>query len=627
MGGWFLFKLIPLVAFESPSSLCSTTAFHCKAKIMDEIVSIQAQATRSPTFGCLPNHIFQLIFQSGVSQDDLRQLRLVNKDCCAAATSVVLRLTPIKAADLLPRFSSLEAVDFSAVVPAAWSESSLTCLEQARNLTSIRFGQSTQLTTSGAATIARFKQLQSIECIDVQLTDTAFRKWSVLTNLTSLSLLGCRQLSASALNSISSLKNLESVELGSCHGVNDSVLATLGALPKMRKVDLSSCDNFTEVGLAALGAAKLLTTLLLPACWQIDDTMLITLCSAMPNLITLSLFEAGEGVSDAGLLHLTSMTCLTGLDLGYSCWAHTSEGLQQVVSALPALKMLNIGGAEGVTDTILATVASKLTSLTILDVSECQRVTDQGVQHLSQLTNLQELHLGWNLKMVDRALSALPAGLTKLDLSYCAEVSLIPLTPNSLPHLAHLHLRRCPLVNDAGLNSLAAAAPALQHLDISYCINITSRGLRCLSSLTTLHTLNISACHRAATVLGLGSLASVPSLKTLDVSHLPRLDNGCMQAVSFVSQLQHLSLRECPRITDHGLLALLRIPKLLSLEIDGRNVSKESVEKLQMRCPCLRRVRIACKDFTWSSFNDRYERSYGNNNGAGTSYSLGHYQY
>jgi Leucine-rich repeat (LRR) protein len=582
----------------------------------ENVQVLDPQSARCTNIASLPTHILYLIFSTASSEDDLRSLRLVNKDFRVAATAAVRRLTPIKAADLLPHFSGLEAIDFSMIAhSAAWSESTLVCLEQSRSLTSLRFGQSTQLTTSGAAKIAKIKQLQSIECLDVQLTDSALRHWSRLRNLTSLSLLGCRQLTQASLKAtIGNLKGLEVVELGSCQGVTDSVLATLGTLPKLRKVDLSSCDNFTEVGLAALGAANpSLKTLLLPACWQIDDTMLITLCSAIPNLETLSLFEAGEGVSDAGLLHLTSLTALTGLDLGYSCWSHTSEGLQQVISALPAtLKMLNIGGAEGVTDSILTTVASKLTALTMLDVSECQRTTSLGVQQLSSLLNLQELHLGWNLKMIDSALSALPAGLTKLDLSYCAEVSLTPLLANSLPKLAHLHLKRCPLVTDAGLASLTAAAPALQHLDVSYCVNITSSGLRGLSRLPKLQYLNISACPRAATVLGLGYLAAVPNLTTLEVCHLPRLDNGCMQAVSFVSQIKHLFLRECPRITDHGLLALLRIPKLLSLEIDGRNVSKEAVKKLQLRLPLLRRVRIACKDFTWSSFNDRYERNYGN---------------
>ncbi|KAG7667523.1 hypothetical protein Ndes2526B_g07522 [Nannochloris sp. 'desiccata'] len=589
---------------------------------MNETTSLETQSVRTTTFSSLPSHIIQKIFSNVSSHDDIRQLRLVNKELSTAATAAVRRLTPIKAADLLSRFSGLEAVDFSSVTAqGAWSESTLACLEHAKNLTALRFGQTSQLTSSGAANIAKLKQLRSIECLDVQLTDNSFRHWSRLTNLTALSLLGCRQLSEYALNAaISRLKNLEIVELGSCQGVSDKVLATLGTLVNLIKVDLSSCDNFTEVGLAALGSAKSLKTLLLPACWQIDDTMLMTLCSALPNLVTLSLFEAGEGVSDAGLLHLTSLIHLTGLDLGYSCWAHTSEGLQRVLSALPALKMLNIGGAEGVTDAVLHTVASTLSALTMLDVSECQRTTSAGIQQLSFLPNLQELYLGWNIKMVNSALSALPSSLNKLDLSYCAEISLVSLGANSLPKLAHLHLRRCPLVKDTALASLTAAAPALQHLDISYCLNITSSGLRYLSTLTSLTHLNISACHRAATVLGLGYLAAVPNLGSLEASHLPRLDNGCMQAVSFVNQLKHLCLKECPRITDHGLLALLRIPKLISLEIDGRNVSKEAVEKLQSRLPFLRRVRIACKEFTWSSFN-RYERNYGN--GSGSTYYRG----
>ena len=444
--------------------------------------------------------------------------------------------------------------------------------------------------------------------IDSVITDSALLKWSNLKKLTSLSLLGCKELTQAALIGLfAELPCLQEIELGSTNiAVTDDVLAALGnaeKLPRLRKIDLSSCDNFTEVGIAALysAASSQLETLLLSACWHVDDAMMVTLCSSLPQLQCLSLFEAGEGVSDYGMLQLTKLSHLTSLDLGYSCWGHTNRGLQQFLSTLSSsstLKMLNIGGAEGVDDAVLRIVSQKLGSLTALDISECQRTTAAGVQQLSQLSALKELSLGWNLKLKSSALAALPRQLTKLDLSYCSALCFTALQPASLSHLEYLELRRCSQLTDAGLTCLVAAAPSLHRLDLSYCLNITSAGLRCLSALTSLSFLTLTGCGRATTVLGFAALAGCPQLTTLEACNNPRVDNGCIQSLSFAGkQLRSLSLRGCPRLCDFSVAALGRISSLEQLEIDGRGVTQAAMTKLHAKLPRLRKVRMmACKD-------------------------------
>ena len=548
----------------------------------------------SKCIASLPPHILSSIFS--LNENDLRQLRLVNREFYTAATSVVTSLRPTKGDALIPKFSGLKSIDFTALPADAWPEVSLGYLKNAKGITSLKFGSSSFITATDGATIATLTSLRSIEVHDIKMANSALHCWSNLSALTSISLLGCRDLTENGLAVLGTLKNLEIVELGSCQGVTDKVLATLSTLPLLNKLDISSCDNFTEEGLAALSAAPCLRTVLLAACWHVDDEMLCTLCRSLPNLECLSLFEAGEGASDTGLGYLTALTRLTGLDLGYSCWAHTSGGLERVIPSFPGLQMLNIGGTDGACNDVLRAVGSHLTALTMLDISECQRVTVNGIKELRNLPKLQEMHLGWNMRLKSSALRNLPSSLTHLDLSYCAELSLNPLEPGSLPNVEHVQVRRCALLDDAGLACLAAAAPNLLHVDLSYCSNISSYGLKCLSSLTQLSSVVISGCHRAVTVLGLGNLAALPALLTLEACNNPRLDDGCMQAVSFVRQLKHLSLRGCPRISDHGVLALSRIAKLETLKIDGRNVTQAAIEKLQARLPRLRRVQMTSRD-------------------------------
>jgi hypothetical protein len=329
---------------------------------------------------------------------DLRQLRLASKELCAWASASVRALRPAAGADLPRRFPALQALDLCGV--EEWEEAASACLEplaHASALTALKLGRRNPLTPEGAAAVAALTGLRSLELLESPLSDAALLRWTSLTALTSLSLRDCARLSDAGLAAAAgALLELQAVELGPCAGgvgVGDATLRVLGSLPALRRVDLTACDGFTPAGLEALAAAGALRTLLLPACWHLGDAALSAVAAAMPRLECLGLFEAGEGVTDAGLLALTRLTRLTALDLGYSCWSHTAGGLAALLRGLPALRMLNLAGAEGVCDATLEAAAQSLTRLTRLDASECQRVTLAGVRHLATLPELVELTL------------------------------------------------------------------------------------------------------------------------------------------------------------------------------------------------------------------------------------------
>ena len=129
-----------------------------------------------------------------------------------------------------------------------------------------------------------------------------------------------------------------------------------------------------------------LRTLLLSGCQQLTDGCLLAIAEGLPALECLSLFEAGECVTDAGLAHLACLgSSLTALDLGYAAWDHTSAGLEHLLARLPRLQMLNIGGCEGTCDAAVAAAAQHCSQLTFLDVSESQRLTGAGLQPLAQV--------------------------------------------------------------------------------------------------------------------------------------------------------------------------------------------------------------------------------------------------
>jgi hypothetical protein len=470
-----------------------------------------------------------------------------------------------------------------------------------------------------------------------------------------------------------------------CWKLTDITLSTLGSLKQLSKLDLSHCEQFTAAGLTALGqGATSLQILSIPACWQISDDHLEAIANHMLLLSSLGLFESGESVTDDGLSQLVKLSStLTALDLGYSCWFHTSQGLQNLLTHLTALKMLNLSGCEGVCDDTLSmcmgmrrsisegggrggenTVGDHhdavptnnnqssvlyhhpyLSQLTQLDISECQRVTPQGLTHLGNLPNLVHLNLGWNLRLSPGALSCLlgnggghresepsvpryhhhyhrlhlkqqqhasPPLLSHLDLSFCGELTDEALkTIGHLPMLKSLVLRKCTKLTDNGISYLANTgngSSGIESLDLSYCTGLSEGTALYVSQLPCLEKLVMVACPRITTPLAMAQLTCCTggggeaggrgSLKYLNMSDNQRVDDECLNALTTggggKNMLMELNFRGCSKITDRGVLVgLQHMKQLRRLNVDlCVNVSCRALSELQRRLPLLKRVKF-----------------------------------
>ncbi|PRW57280.1 type I glyceraldehyde-3-phosphate dehydrogenase [Chlorella sorokiniana] len=479
----------------------------------------------------------------------------------------------------------LREVDVAEVPAPDWSEGFLLQLaEQAPQVESLKLGRQQVLTSLGAGALAR------------------------LPHLARLDLSGCCQTSEATLAlALGGLRNLREADLSMCAQLGDATLSLLAAsCPQLSRLDLTSCERFSETGLRQLARLPL-RSLILSACCQLTDSCLLAIAEGMPRLSCLGLFESGESVTDDGLAHLARLRgSLTALDLGYSCWCHTSPGLGALLQHMTALRMLNIGGCEGTTDAVVGVVAQHCRQLRELDVSESQRMTAAGVRQLGALPELQELNLGWNIRLKDEALDNLPPTLTSLDLSFCGELTDRGLAATGrLPALATLTLRKCNRITDQRLTMLPshfntikqglhklAACTSLQQLDLSYC-QISGAGLAALRPLRRLSSLVLVDCMRAASPPCMALLTEL-AVDTLDLSDNKRLDDGSMQALSHAPRLRSLAINCCPKVSDRGLLALTRCGTLRHLSADRcPQLSGTTLAALQHRLPLLRVARPA----------------------------------
>ncbi len=153
------------------------------------------------------------------------------------------------------------------------------------------------------------------------------------------------------------------------------MLVRNGILSDVSSLDLSHCQNLTDAGLAHLSGLTQLTSLDLGGCWRLSNEGMGHL-AVLTQLTSLNLCFC-ENVTDAGLGHLSGLTQLTSLNLS-GCWRLSNEGMGHL-AVLTQLTSLDLSWCLDLTDAGLEHLA-ELTQLTSLDLNECWQLTDAGLE-------------------------------------------------------------------------------------------------------------------------------------------------------------------------------------------------------------------------------------------------------
>jgi len=209
----------------------------------------------------------------------------------------------------------------------------------------------------------------------------------------------------------------------------------------------------------------------------------------------------------------------------------------ETVARLHHLQVLKVNYFDNLTDRGLSLLAQGCPELRELHAQDCKRLTDTGMQYLSQCKQIRYLDICC-AKITDAGLRHLSRGceqLAILSISWCVDV-----TDTGLQHLAlgctklqQLFVRGCQKLTNAGMQYLALG---MQHpsqgcrsllvMNISDCIQISDHGLLMLSKgCVHLHTLCLNGCKL---------------ISDLGVKYLVQ---GC-------KQLQTIMLGGCSQVTD-----------------------------------------------------------------------------
>ena len=398
-----------------------------------------------------------------------------------------------------------------------------------------------------------------------------------------LKLHGSDRVTDQGLKHLAALRELEQVELGGWNSpMTDAGFASLRGLPKLRAVYSWWSRRITDAGTGAT----------LTACPSLEDVNFLGtsagdgLIAAMAGKPAAWRVFCGDGVTDAGLRRLHDIPRLQRWSGG--------EGRYSLLEFDAGPTYVAVKGP----------------------------FTPAGLQSLAGLDGLFALNVHWtSAETTSRDLGLLSSltnlGFLAIDGDLCDDEAM-----RQIGRLAGLRmlLAQAPIAGDAGFAGLSASA-TLEYLWGRECPGLTGRGLAAMSTMRSLKGLAVSL--KYVDDESLAALPRFPSLRALmpmDVSDegfrhvgrcerleqlwcmycrdtgdiatdyianlplkiyyagLTRITDRSLLVLSRMLTLERIQLHRCQGVTNAGVKALVRHPKLHELSIEGcGNVTRDGV--------------------------------------------------
>ena len=266
------------------------------------------------------------------------------------------------------------------------------------------------------------------------------------------------------------------------------------------------------------------------------------------------------------------------------------RSLKEVVNCMPRLEVLNLSGCYNLSEAILEHALNReLPCLKSLNVSLCREVTDNSLGKIAtHCKNLEELNLAGCSRISNSGILLISWGLKslkRLNLRSCKRISDFGIesmlagdqgswVTGFHPNLEELVLQDCQKITDETLNHISTGLPGLRKLNLSFCVNITNSGLRCLSDMPSLKELNLTSCDNISDVgmsfLGQGKC----TLTGLNVSFTNGItDSGFRNIAATLRGLTKLEMSNCNSVSEAALLSLVSNLKELRVLHLGQNKS------------------------------------------------------
>jgi hypothetical protein len=415
--------------------------------------------------------------------------------------------------------------------------------------------------------VMREQRLTGLDA-SAQMTDALLERVSRLDQITALDLNGSKGITDDGLRHLAHLPRLRHLNLGGCP-VSDRGMGVLRRLPALESLSLV-WTRVTDVGAAHLAACERIRAVDLSGTPSGDGAI-----RALAGKRELRDFRSGHGVTDAGFRALHEIPAFETWQGGESKLSLTG------FDAGPTFLMLR----GPFTNAGLAQLAG-LDGLFALNVDDSRlAITGAGLAPLVDLP-----HLGW--LAFDAKDESMPyiAALPHLRFLMCQDTTagddgFVALSRSRT--LEHIWGRRCHNLRRRGFMALADM-PALGHLSVS-CRNVDDTGLAALPrfpALTELMPMDVpdDGYRHIGRCEGLESLVLMYCRETTDAAtgHITgltrlskyfasynRITDRTPELLSGMPSLEEVTLDTCTGVTNAGVAALARLPRLRELRVSG----------------------------------------------------------
>ncbi|MFI5310772.1 MAG: ankyrin repeat domain-containing protein [Gemmatimonadales bacterium] len=362
-----------------------------------------------------------------------------------------------------------------------------------------------------AIELMRAKRLTGLDARN-QMTDAVLDRVSRVEHLTTLRLGGSKALTDDGIRHLARMRELRHLDLSGTQ-VTDRGLEALRELPALESVFLA-WTHVTDAGVAAFSRARHLQ--------RVDLTGTRTGDGAVQSLAGkpgLSHFRSGALLTDAGVPFLHGFPVFKAWQGGEESFALVSPGVEP--------NSLMLRGA----------------------------ITDRGLAALAGLDGL------FGLNVDDSALAVTAAGLAPLvTLPHLGHLA-FDATDDAMPYIAAMPRLRFLMCQDtvAGDDGFVALArsQSIENIWGRHCHNLRSRGFAALSTMHSLRALSVS-CKNVGDE-ALATLPRFPALRELMPMDVP--DEG-YRHIGRCEQLEALILMYCRETTDVATEHIAALPRL-----------------------------------------------------------------
>ena len=393
------------------------------------------------------------------------------------------------------------------------------------HITKLRLGNSKALTDAGIKHLVHMPQLRVLDISSTAVTDEGLGVLRDLPNLEALSLMQTAVSDAGVTN-VAHCKQLKRLNVMWTR-TGDGVLRALAGHEHFSH--FSSGNNLTDAGLALLHDLPVFKT------WRNGEIAFELLSAqAEPNQLVL------RGVfTDNGLNALRGLDGLFALDLDDNALPITARGIEPLVT-LPRLGRLSCDA----TDDWMPIIA-RMPALRFLSVQDTT-ATDVGWVSLSASRSIEKI---WGRRchgLQTRGFIAL----------------------GNMPKLRGLSVS-CLNVDDAGLATL----PDFLALRELMPMDIPDAGYRHIGKCSNLEALTLMYC-RTTTDAATEHITGLSNLKRYFNSYTTITDRT-PQLLSQVDSLEAVTFDACHGLTNDGVAALARLPKLREVRVAGRQLTRD----------------------------------------------------